>query len=453
MRKARIQQLPLTEEAPDHPKAKELKKISEILDENSSIFDLVLQDIGTADNETGAKGMTAEQVLKAAIIKQMEGFSYRELAFHLEDSRVYSRFCRIGIGSKPFKKSALQQGIKAITAETREEINKILIKYGHSEDIEHGQKIRVDCTVVESNIHTPFDSELLFDSVRVFARIMATVKKEIPHLVFSFSDHRRRAKRRNLGVMNAKNAAERKNMYKDLIQIAENTISYAERCLKAFRSYSPTTLEEAGVIGTSRSQLEHFLPLIRQVVCQTRRRVLEGESVPAAEKIVSIFEEHTDIIRKDRRDTYYGHKICLTGGASNLILDCVVLEGNPADSTLTEMMLDRQQEIYNRYPRKVAFDGGFSSQENLKKAKEKDGIKDVCFSKGRGLKVKDMCRSDWIYKQLRNFRAGIESGISWLKRSLGLDRCRWKGFKSFKGYLWASIISANLLTMARHELA
>ena len=453
MRKARIQQLPLAEATPDHPKAKELAKISEILDQNSSIYDLVLQDIGTVGTKTGANGMTAEQVLRAAIIKQIEGFSYRALAFHLMDSRVYSWFCRIGITSKPFKKSALQRGIKAITDSTWEQINKVLLGYGSSKDLEQGRKIRVDCTVVESNIHAPFDSELLVDSVRVLARILTTVKTELPDLVFSFSDHRRRAKRRNLGVMNAKNAAERKKMYKDLLQVTKNTIGYAQRCLKAFRSYTPSTLEQGAVLSMAKEQLEHFLPLTRQVVCQTRRRVLEGESVPAVEKIVSIFEEHTDIIRKDCRDTYYGHKICLTGGASNLILDCVILEGNPADSSLTEMMLDRQKMIYGRYPLKSAFDGGFSSQENLKKAKEKEGVKDVCFSKGRGLNIKDMCRSSWMYRQLRNFRAGIESGISWLKRSLGLDRCLWKGFESFKSYVWASIVSANLLTMARHQLA
>jgi len=453
MRKARIQQLPLAEAPPDHPKAKELAKISEILDQNNNIYDLVLQDIGTAGSATGANGMTAEQILRAAIIKQMEGFSYRALAFHLMDSRAYSWFCRIGITRKPFKKSTLQRGIKAITDSTWEKINKVLLEYGCSEDIEKGRKIRVDCTVVESNIHAPFDSDLLFDSVRVLARTLTTVKMELPDLVFSFSDHLRRAKRRNLGVMNAKNKAEREKMYKDLLLVTENTIGYAERCLKAFSSYHPSTLEQAGVMSMVKERLEHFLPLARQAVCQTRRRVLEGESVPAAEKIVSIFEEHTDIIRKDRRDTYYGHKICLTGGASNLILDCVILEGNPADSSLTEMMLDRQETIYGRYPLKAAFDGGFSSQENLKKAKEKKGLKEVCFSKGRGLNIKDMCRSNWMFKQLRNFRAGIESGISWLKRSLGLDRCQWKGFESFKSYVWASIVSANLLTMARHQLA
>jgi len=452
MRKARIQQLPLAEAAPDHPKAKELAKISEILDNNSSIYDMVFQDLGASSNDTGARGMSAEQVLRAAIIKQIEGFSYRDLAFHLMDSRAYSGFCKIGIG-RSFRKSALQRGIKSISPATWEQINTILLGYAGSEGVEQGRKVRIDCTVVESNIHAPYDSDLLFDSVRVLARILTTVKTELSDLVFSFSDHRCRAKRRNLAVMNAKNAAGREKMYKDLLLVTENTIGYAEHCLRVLRSYQPSSLEAWGVRGKAIEDLEHFLPLTRQVVCQTRRRVFEGESVPAAEKIVSIFEEHTDIIRKDRRDTYYGHKICLTGGASNFILDCVILEGNPADSQLTEMMLDRQNDLYGRYPLKAALDGGFASQENLKNAKEKKGMKDVCFSKGRGLNVKDMCRSNWVYKQLRNFRAGIESGISWLKRSLGLDRCLWKGFDSFKSYVWASIVSANLLTMARHQLA
>ena len=111
-------------------------------------------------------------------------------------------------------------------------------------------------------------------------------------------------------------------------------------------------------------------------------------------------------------------------------------------------MLERQEDIYGRYPLKAALDGGFSSHDNVVKAKA-NGIKDVCFSKGRGLVEEDMCRSKWVYRVLRNFRAGIESGISWLKRSLGLSRCIWKGFASFKSYVWASIVSANLLTLTR----
>lgn len=115
------------------------------------------------------------------------------------------------------------------------------------------------------------------------------------------------------------------------------------------------------------------------------------------------------------------------------------------------MMLDRQKAIYRRYPLKAAFDGGFTSHANREKAKA-NGVKDVCFSKGRGLAAEDMCRSKHVYKGLRKFRAGIESGISWLKRSFGLSRCTWKGVNSFKSYVWSSIVSANLLTMARKQL-
>jgi len=200
------------------------------------------------------------------------------------------------------------------------------------------------------------------------------------------------------------------------------------------------------------AELSHFIPLVKKVIDQTSRRINDKEKVPASEKIVSIFEDHTDIIIKDRRDTYYGHKICLTGGASNLILDCQVLDGNPADSTLTKQMLERQQDIYGRVPLKVALDGGFASKDNLVEAK-KLGIQDICFSKRRGMDILDMCRSEYVYKRLRRFRAGIESGISWLKRVFGLSRCLWRGLESFKGYVWASIVSANLLTLARHRLS
>ena len=184
---------------------------------------------------------------------------------------------------------------------------------------------------------------------------------------------------------------------------------------------------------------------------QSRRRVLEGESVPVSEKIVSIFEEHTDIIRKDRRETLYGHKICLTGGASSMILDCTVLQGNPADATLAKTMVDRQVEIYARPPRQIVFDGGFASKMNLSEIKTA-GVKDVAFSKSRGMEIGDMVKSAWVYKRLRDFRAGIEGNISFLKRVFGLGRCTWKSWSSFQSYVWSSIFSFNLLVLARHLL-
>ena len=447
MRRTHKKQLPLKETTPDHPKVKELEKIGMILNQNSNIYDLVQQDLGTSTHATGATGMSAEQILKAAIIKQMEGFSYEALAFHLVDSKTYRNFCGLQYGEQ-YAKSTLNGAIKTISAQTWESVNAILIASAATEKIESGRKIRIDCTVVESNIHMPFDSELLWDGVRVLTRLLNQAKGELDTFHFRFVDHTRRSKRRRLGILNAKDAKQRKKLYKDLIKMAEETVGFAESALRSFDDFHASTLEQAALGAWVKRQIAHYLPLVRQVICQAARRVLHGESVPASEKLVSIFEPHTDIIRKDRRDTYYGHKVCLTGGASNLILDCQILSGNPADSTLTREMLERQKQLYSRPPLKVALDGGFASRENLEIAKDQ-GIKDVCFAKGRGLEEKDMCRSPYVYKALRKFRAGIESGISWLKRSFGLNRCIWKGYESFKSYVWASIVSANLLTLAR----
>ena len=450
MRKENHQQMPLTDMGVDHPRARELKRISRILDENPIINKMVLQDLtrGTKRCDTGAGGMSAEQVVRAAIVKQMEGCSYRQLAFHIVDSRSYRDFMRIGVTHKGFKKSALCSNIKAISAETLEAINCILMAYGEEKGIEKGREARIDCTVVPSNIHDPKDSSLLWDCVRVLGRMLSQVKKEFTDLDVSITDHRKRAKQRLMEIMHAKDEAARKEPYIGLLRLTGNTVGYAKRAVPLLKECSCSSVTQMMLAESLAWGLNHYIELTEKVMDQTERRVVHGESVPASEKIVSIFEPHTDIIVKDRRDPLFGHKVCLNIGPSNLIADCLILDGNPADSTLTVEMLDRHNKVYERYPLKVALDGGFASKDNLKAAKER-GVKDVCFAKKRGIEVEDMCRSEYVYKRLRRSRAGVESGISWLKRCLGLARCTWKGLRSFKSYVWASIVTANLLTLAR----
>jgi len=442
MREKSKKQLPLMHIPSDHPQARELEAISRILDAEPTITALVHQDLcrGRELTATGANGMSAEQVLRAAIVKQMFGYSYELLPFHLTDSISLRAFCRIGIADKGFKKSALAKNIKRISPATWEQINRMLVNHGNEQKVERGRQARFDCTVMESNIHAPTDSTLLFDCVRVLARGLNALRQLGVKVLFT--DHGRRAKRRLLAVQYAKNDGQRKTAYRDLLKMARKTVGYATAAV-------PVAKNQAGLEGLALGfELEHYVGLSRQVIDQTERRVLKGEKVPAAEKIVSIFEPHTDIIVKDRRETYYGHKVCLCVGVSNLITDCVITEGNPADSELTLSMLDRQREIYGRYPLKVSLDGGFASKANLAAAKERK-IKDVCFAKKRGLQVEAMCRSQWVYDRLRRFRAGVESVISWIKRSLGFDRCTWKGRRSFESYVWLSTVTANLITLAR----
>jgi transposase, IS5 family len=450
MRKKSKKQMPLMPAATDHPQAIELENISRILDANSIICDLAMQDLSDVSNKarrSGARGMTADQVVRAAIIKQMFGFTYKELAFHIIDSNSIRRFMRIGIADKGFKKSVLNKNVKALSPQTWEAINAHVVQYADDEKIEKGRQVRIDCTVVESNIHEPTDSSLLWDSVRVLTRLLYRAKEDFGLRVL-FQDHTTRAKRRLLGIMNSRRKKDRKSKYADLIKVTIKSIGCAQSAIEAIDSVASVS---HGLVAL-RLDLTQYSQLAARVVDQTQRRVLLGENVPASDKVVSLFETHTDIIVKDRRDTFFGHKVCLTGGASNLIVDCLIVDGNPADSSLTAQMLDRQKELYGRYPLKVALDGGFASKDNLNKAKEKQ-IKDVCFAKKRGLQVEDMCRSQWVYDRLRRFRAGIESGISWVKRCFGMTRCTWKGLRSFKSYVWASIVSANLLTLARKQLA
>jgi IS5 family transposase len=448
MRKKTKKQMPLMPEASDHPQAVELENISRILDANPTICDLAMQDLSEVSKKasrSGARGMTADQVVRAAIVKQMLNFTYKELAFHIVDSNSLRRFMRIGIADKGFKKSVLNKNVKALSPQTWEAINGQLVDYAEEEKIEKGRQVRIDCTVVESNIHEPTDSSLLWDSVRVLTRLLHRAKEDFG-LPVSFQDHTRRAKRRLLGIMNSRRKKDRKSKYVDLIKVTNKSIGYAQRAIEAIDEVASIS---NGLLAL-RLDLNRYCQLAARVVDQTQRRVLLGENVPAADKVVSLFETHTDIIVKDRRDTFFGHKICLTGTASNLIVDCLIVDGNPADSNLTVDMLDRQKQLYGRYPLKVALDGGFASKDNLNQAKAMQ-IKDVCFAKKRGLKVEDMCRSQWVYDRLRRFRAGIESGISWVKRCFGLTRCTWKGLRSFKSYVWASIVSANLLTLARKQ--
>ncbi|MFY9826986.1 MAG: ISNCY family transposase [Thermoanaerobaculia bacterium] len=459
MREARKVQSTLRETWLDLDHAKELEAMSRVLDDNPTIAQLVWQDLrGAANDSTSARGtggLSAEQVLRILVIKQMNGFSYRQLAFHLADSRSYRTFCLLGITDKVPTKSALNANLKALQPATLEAINRAFIGAAQKAKVETGRIVRTDCTVVESNIHEPMDSELLWDCVRVLLRLLSRTRDLLGPAKVAFGNRTRRAKRRRKEIFNAKKAEDRQRAYQDLLAVTAEVYGHGQRIHELLQDKEVINnlgFWEALAAKGVASELNRFLPLTQQVMDQTQRRVLNGESVPATEKIVSIFEEHTDILRKDNRETLYGHKICLTGGASSMILDCQVLEGNPADSTLAKEMVNRQVKIFSRPPRQIVFDGGFASKLNLSDIKA-TGVQDVAFSKGRGLEIGDMVKSTWVYKRLRDFRAGIEGNISFLKRIFGLDRCTWKSWASFQSYVWGSILSFNLLVFARHLLS
>jgi IS5 family transposase len=452
MRQKRVRQLSIFHVMPDNPIAKELGAISKILDAQPRVLDLVHRDIlGIKRSDTGRPGMTAEQALRSAILKQYRSLTYEELAFHLEDSLSFRAFARLTVNQFP-SRSVLQENIKAISASTWEAIQWLLIEYAADQEIEKGRKIRIDSTAVESNIHHPTDSSLLQDGVRIMTRLLVAGKDLEPMPEYWFSDHRRVVKKRVITILNARKEKVRVGAYKDLLDVAARVLEYAMNALSALKTFESDDVREWGRACMLREEFERTVSTLARVMDQTERRIIRGEKVPASEKLASFFECHTDIIVKGGRDTEFGHKVFFTGGDSGVIMDCVVARGNPADSAMFQPMIERQKAFYGRVPRQAAADGGFGSKENLKWAKT-EGIKDVMFAKRKGLSVLEMVKSNWVYKKLRNFRAGIEANISRLKRAFGLDRCSWTGWAGFRQYVWSAIVSYNLSVLARLKLA
>jgi IS5 family transposase len=454
MRKSLLDQLPLVPVTINHEHARELAVIGAVLDQLPEAVQLIHEDLSRrgkrrVDPSKGRHGMAAEQVLRVATLKQMTGLSYELLAFHLADSATYRTFCRFGFDREVPDQRTLQRNVKRVRSETWQAIHGLVVVKAQELGIETGNKIRTDCTVVNSNIHHPTDSSLLSDSVRVLTRIMSQAHEEFG---LEFHNHSRRANRRAMGIANAKRKAQRGKLYRDLIKVTAKTVAQAQKVANELDKVEVGSLLQMALAQGLAAELRQYSALAGQVISQTERRIFGGEKLPPSEKIVSIFEPHTDIIIKDGRETLYGHKICLTSGASGIVTDVVVERGNPADSTLPVNMIERHKKLFGHVPLQASFDGGFASRENLVSIKQL-GVQDVAFSKGRGLEINDMVRSGWVYRQLRNFRAGIEAGISFLKRGFGLGRCLWRGFESFCAYVHASVVSCNLLVIARHVLA
>lgn len=441
-------QLPLTAPWIGHDHAAELSAISTLLDQEPRIAALIEQDLLRClkNPRTGRPGLSGDQVLRIALVRQMNSWSYAELAFHLADSASYRTFCRVGPLDASPSKSALASNLRLIRPATLAAINDVVVTSAAARAVESGRTVRIDSTVVEAWVHAPTDSSLLYDGIRVLLRLL----RRAEHLAgfTAYHTHLKRAKRRLIEIQHSPPQATgtRRAAYRDLLILAQATSDYATCALVHLGR--PTTAPQQRL----ERDLARYRGLLARVIQQTTRRVLQGESVPATEKLVSLFEPHTDVLVKDRRETHYGHKVFLTGGASGLILDCAIAKANPADSTWAVPMLKRQRSLYGHAPRQASFDGGFASKDNLAQAKAL-GVDDVCFAKRRGLAVLDMVKSSWVYRKLRAFRAGIESVISLLKRAFGLDRCTWKGATGFVAYVRLGVLTANLLTLARHRLA
>ena len=238
---------------------------------------------------------------------------------------------------------------------------------------------------------------------------MREARQRCPEL--NYTSHQRVVKSQVTAIRNCKGVEKKQTHYKKLIKYTCKTLGIVKDTLLLHGNWLNWV-----------KQAKHVVPLTERIIDQAERRVVKGENVAVEEKLVSLFEPHTDIIVKDKRQVQYGHNINLSSGNHGMILDTVIESGNSADSSRLLPMIKRLDEVYGKLPSQVVADAGYASTTKIDAAEEL-GMKAVGLPKKRGMTVEAMTGSKWIYKKLKQFRAGIEGNISTLKRAFGLDRC------------------------------
>jgi len=430
----------------------ELTAIDCVLDDDE-LFCMIRDDLAQRYPNTltaGRKSTPVEVILRMLAVKQLYDMSYEETEQQVADSLVLRQFCRVYFQAVP-DHTTLCRWAKLIRPETLKAFNERLLALAIESKLTHGRKLRMDGTVTETTIHHPTDSGLLADSVRVLGRTLTRAKgvlaAETGLNKETFRNRTRSAKRaaRQIAHLSRRGQEQLKPHYRRLMRATQATIRQAEQVLTELQ----TVVAEEGydLIQT----LQTFLPRAEQVLEQTKRRVVNGESVPAAEKLVSIFEPHTDIIRrgKPNRDTEFGHKLWLGEVEGGFISQYRVLEGNPADDAQWQPTVERHIQQFNRPPWQASADRGVHSADNEASA-AKLGVKRVILPKpGRKSKARRKLEHQRWFWRGRCFHAGVEGRISVIKRKYGLGRCRNRGRAGFERWVGWGIIANNLTVMGR----
>ena len=443
MRETRTAQQSIFDFYTEHEYGKFLEALSDLLDENTHILELIEADLLTPGTKpTGRIGLSVESIFRCMLIKQISQTTYDELSFLLADSQSYRTFARLDVGSQP-KKSTLCENIRRLKPQILQTVFESLGIEFNENGLIDTETMRLDSTVVQSNIVSPSDSQLLNDGVRVLCRLFSKSKDQTG-VKLRMVDYREQARKLSASIFYEKKS-EKNKLYVPLIKIAEKVVKQSYRAVDQVQFKST---DKNAMIWIC--QVEHYQGLLENVIKQTTRRVINGEKVPSSEKLVSLFEPHTDIIVKSNREIEYGHKINLSTDKNGFITTLMIEEGNPADSERFLPILDEHERLYGCTPETTIADGCYASINNVNKAKEK-GVKRPAFHKKRGISVSMMGIKEKTLKKLRAFRAGIEANISELKRSFGAGKATWKGESGFQAFVWASAISYNLTHRVRMD--
>jgi IS5 family transposase len=399
----------------------------------------------------GRPSTTAEIVLRMLLLKHMRGWSFEDVTREVRANLVYREFTGIGGGKVPDDKTmgrlARQLGSEAIG-----KLHRRTVAIALEREVVEGRKLRVDTTVIETNIHYPTDSTLMGDGVRVLTRVMKKVVAAAGAVGPEFRDRSRSVKRRILEIAYAarnkseKGQAKMKTAYSKLLEATSRVVGQAKK-------FSAAIAGQGGqaVLQKAKQQLDEMIPRVQQVMKQARERVLEGNT-RAKNKILSMFEPDTEVIRKGKasKPTEFGKMVKIQEAENQIVIHCEVFDQRPSDSDLLTSSIEKHKELLGRVPDLAAADAGFFSAANEAAAKEL-GVKRVAVPSRstKSEKRKQEQKKRW-FKKAQKWRTGCEGRISVLKRRHGLNRSRYKGTQGIKRWVGLGVMADNMINIGLH---
>ena len=436
----------------------ELRTIDTLLDDDAlvDLVDAALRRRHPLSGRRGRLGTPATVVLRLLLLKHLRSWSFEDCEREVRGSLVYRAFCRIDCERVPDAKTLIRLA-HLIGPETLKPALERLVQLARQRGVTRGQRLRVDTTVVETNIHYPTDSTLLADGVRVLTRTMTRLATRTRPAGEHIRDRTRSVRRRVFEIIQRSRAAGRgtatteakrqqrvTTLYKEVLAITRSVVGRAQRMLDDLPRRRDRALAKLG------RRLEETVPLVRRVLAQTRARVVQGDT-HYPDKVFSLFEPHTDVIRKGKaaKPTEFGKVVKLQEAEGQIITDYEVCTTRVPDKTLWVPALERHQQLFGHLPRVAVADAGFASAAN-ERAAQQLGVARVALPR-RGppvARARASSRPRWYRRALR-WRTGCEGRISALKRSHGLRRCLYRGLAGMERWVGLGILASNLLVLGR----
>jgi IS5 family transposase len=426
-------------------------RISKALDANPAILNAVHADIEMLGSSEGREStFSSEQFLRMLIVKCMEGLSFRDVIIRVADSPIFRNFTRIFSGNI-MNFTVLDAAFKMIKPSTWDKVNALYSKHSLDEGKITGEYLRIDSTVSETNIHYPTDASLLWDSYRVTVRLLCQLRKEGQGLTIGHRFHDKKVKRSYTFIathFNKKTPATQR-------EVRSHT-KYLVKHVTGVRNIAQALLDESKKIpmGICASailvELEKMIPLINHTITQAQR-AFEGETVPAAERIFSIFEPHTELLKRGKahKPNEFGHMVSIGQTKEKFISFYMVEEKSRHDIVIGDEAKKEHKKLFGAYPERFTADKNYyGGPEHTEKWESKIDVYSVG-KKGNRTEEETEREHSFLFKLLQKFRAGCEGSISVLKRVFGLRRCLNRSFKSFASSIGCLVFCHNLVVMSR----